>query len=391
MNGSLIRSLGILLLAISLFGCGEAPPARFHLNMVRMEEAGVTSKQQQEIADILTALFGTPDTPHAPSEAGLDLPLLTLAAGPVQQDMPQGGTGLFRRHCAHCHGVTGDGAGPTAAFLNPYPRDYRKGVFKFTSTSGTNTPPTREDLERVLLNGIPGTSMPSFRLLEPREIDALVEYIVYLSMRGQTEEALIEFAVNEVDLDDDGEPLPIPTDRETLIDEIFLGFEVPQSWQDAPEQIIHPDADTREDAGEPTAIARGRELFYAEGGCVKCHGPSGQGDGVLNDFDIWNKAVNEFALANPHIDPESLGALPPRNIVPRNLRKGVYRGGRRPLDIYRRIYNGIKGVPMPAASSELKPNQLWDIVDYVFHLPFEITSHRSDQHSPENLSPIAGR
>ena len=125
MNGSLIRSLGILLLAISLFGCGEAPPARFHLNMVRMEEAGVTSKQQQEIADILTALFGTPDTPHAPSEAGLDLQLLTLAAGPVQQDMPQGGTGLFRRHCAHCHGVTGDGAGPTAAFLNPYPRDYR--------------------------------------------------------------------------------------------------------------------------------------------------------------------------------------------------------------------------------------------------------------------------
>ena len=39
--------------------------------------------------------------------------------------------GLYRQHCVHCHGITGDGAGPTAQFLMPYPRDFRTGEFKF--------------------------------------------------------------------------------------------------------------------------------------------------------------------------------------------------------------------------------------------------------------------
>ena len=45
-----------------------------------------------------------------------------------------GGYGVYRRHCLHCHGVSGAGDGPTAPFLYPIPRDYRRGLFKFTST-----------------------------------------------------------------------------------------------------------------------------------------------------------------------------------------------------------------------------------------------------------------
>jgi mono/diheme cytochrome c family protein len=69
--------------------------------------------------------------------------------------------GLYREHCAHCHGITGDGAGPTAGFLNPYPRDYRKGWFKFKSTP-LDVRPTHDDLKKIVLDGIPGTAMPSF-------------------------------------------------------------------------------------------------------------------------------------------------------------------------------------------------------------------------------------
>ena len=36
---------------------------------------------------------------------------------------------LYRQQCLHCHGVSGGGDGPTAEFLNPLPRDYRKGIF----------------------------------------------------------------------------------------------------------------------------------------------------------------------------------------------------------------------------------------------------------------------
>ena len=114
-----------------------------------------------------------------------------MAAGPVWSDQAGGKHGLYRRHCAHCHGISGDGHGPTAAILNPYPRDYRPGVFKFKSTY-TAAEPTDDDLHRCLHDGVPGTAMPSFALLPPDEVDALVEYVKYLSMRGQMETALGE-------------------------------------------------------------------------------------------------------------------------------------------------------------------------------------------------------
>jgi len=50
---------------------------------------------------------------------------------------------------------------------------------------------------------------------------------------------------------------------------------------------------------------------------------------------------------------------------------GQYRGGRRPVDLYRRIYAGIKGTPMPGASSSLKPEEIWDIVNYVLDVPYQ--------------------
>jgi hypothetical protein len=64
-------------------------------------------------------------------------------------------------------------------------------------------------------------------------------------------------------------------------------------------------------------------------------------------------------------------SLEPRTIVPRNLRHGVYRGGRRPLDLYYRIYAGINGAPMPAAKGAVSPEDIWHIVNYVRSLPYE--------------------
>ncbi len=65
---------------------------------------------------------------------------------------------LYAEHCLHCHGITGDGAGPTAQYLNPRPRDYRKGLFKFTVTQASERA-SRADLSRVIENGIPGTTV----------------------------------------------------------------------------------------------------------------------------------------------------------------------------------------------------------------------------------------
>jgi hypothetical protein len=71
-------------------------------------------------------------------------------------------------------------------------------------------------------------------------------------------------------------------------------------------------------------------------------------------------------------------ALRPRPIPPRNLRLGLYRGGRRPIDLYRRLYTGINGAPMPGVGpsgpggkGSVADAEIWHIVNYIRSLPYE--------------------
>ena len=376
-------------------GCGRTPPASYRLNMVEATKQRLTPDQERQVATVLLAMFGTPDEPVALPETGLDEAKLRLASGPVRSDIVGRKNGLYREHCAHCHGVTGDGMGPTAAFLNPYPRDYRPGVFKFKSTERADKP-THADLLRILRNGIAGTSMPSFALLSEPQIDALVEYVRYLSIRGETELSLMRAYF---ELDDDAKGI-LPETREFLVDETLTP--IAEKWKSAAAaQIAVPDMPA--DIDLAASIAKGKELFYGDkANCVKCHGVTGLGDGQANDYDDWNKAIVEInkeikgGLAKAGETSTSgmsaedaaehrkqvawLGrfshvvdgdALVPRTIPPRNLRLGVYRGGRRPLDLYYRIHAGINGAPMPAAKGTVPPEDIWHIVNYIRSLPYE--------------------
>jgi mono/diheme cytochrome c family protein len=366
-------------LAALVFGCGRSDPPQFRLDMMQMIREDILPVHQQEIANTLGAMFGTPDEPFVVPEMGLDLRKLQVAAGAVWSDQQGRRHGLYREHCAHCHGISGDGRGPTAAFLDPYPRDYRKGAFKFKSTERP-APPTSIDLMRILDNGIPGTAMPSFRLLPTEEKEALVEYVRYLSMRGQMETALVAYCVDEGLEEGDH----IDTSRQILIDELLAP--VAEKWASAEEQIVRPDeqlapAPDRSSDELTQSIAKGRELFYGKkANCFSCHGDTALGDGQI-DYDDWNKAVWQFEQDNPRFDARSLGLVPPRKIKPRNLRQGIYRGGRRPLDLYWRIHAGINGTPMPAAGpgatgtqATLSPEEIWQLVDYVQSLPYEAAS-----------------
>ncbi len=414
-------STAILASAAALVGCAETEPPPFRLDMTNVVAKSIAPPHQKAIANILEAMFGTPDKPFALPATGLDERKLVMAAGPVWSDQRGGKHGLYRRHCAHCHGISGDGRGPTAAILNPYPRDYRSGVFKFKSTY-TAAQPTDDDLRRIVHDGIPDTAMPSFALLPPDEIAALVEYVKYLSMRGQMETALVNYVADEgLEPDDPLDPTSDPELRAIVADELVAEFM--EGWQGAAEQVIVPDeaaippADrTPEQIAE--SAAKGRELFYGtKANCVKCHGPTGLGDGQQDDYDNWNKANKQFIdetagvvasiqdlktglpelegeerteaeaelkrLAQELVDRQAIvdHLLALRNAIPRNLRDGSYRGGRRPIDIFWRVSAGIAGTPMPAAGpaaegaqGTLAQEEIWQIVDYVHSLPFEPAS-----------------
>ena len=412
-------------------GCSEPAPASFKFNAVELlkqeklflgENESFDPSYSKEIGTILTALFGTPDQPRLPSVLPEDDPAeeimsaqnLTRAAGPVSKELQSSedkAAGLYREHCTHCHGITGDGAGPTAMFLNPYPRDFRLGKFKFKSTP-LRSVPTDDDLHNVLVNGVPGSSMPSFRTLPPEDLDALVDYVKYLTIRGQYErfllaelsnldkgEPLIDFdevkkavaKANQADGkdgeedDDDDEDEDEDEAQEELLDTMFalvgeaLVEDVVSRWVDSDDNVSDvpaaPAAIALTHADHGKLVQQGRELFYQQGNCAQCHGDSAVGNGQIENYDDW---TNEW-IKTPGVDPLdattygdfiAAGALEPRPVRPRNLTENVYRGGGHPEDLYLRIANGIEGTPMPAAAT-LESEQIWALVAYVKALPYE--------------------
>ena len=108
--GDLSRYIPMISLATLIAaGCEQAEPPKFRLNMVAMTTNELGQQYQQEIADVLGGIFGTPDDPQVLPETGLDQSRLTLAAGPAWSDQEGIEHGLYRKHCVHCHGVNGDG------------------------------------------------------------------------------------------------------------------------------------------------------------------------------------------------------------------------------------------------------------------------------------------
>ena len=415
-----ILPITIVALLVVALGCSEPQSVSFHFNeveFVRQERINLEDGEhfkpeyRQEVGTILTALFGTPSEPDFqflyedddPASEVLSLENLKLAAGPVKSGRHGEPAGLYREHCVQCHGISGDGRGPTAAFLNPYPRDFRTGKFKFKATP-LRQPPTDGDLVHVIRNGIPGTAMPAFKTLSVAEIEALVEYVKYLSIRGQLERKLIseldsldgdpllDFELAKSDDEDNAEEFE---DQLRTVVEEFLIEEIVERWAGAEDAVsdvpVPPEAFEFGHDGHAAFVGSGRQLFRGKANCVQCHGPTGLGDGQNENYDDW---TNEW-LKTTGVDPKipasyqhyiDAGAFRPRHISPRNLQLAVFRGGDRPEDIYRRIANGIEGTPMPSAPT-LSPEEIWALVAYVKNMKFESSESVLAHPNPTNPSP----
>ena len=128
------------------------------------------------------------------------------------------GRNSFNSACAACHGLDGRG-GDKAPNI---------------ATSARIQHLSGGELSGIISNGVPGTGMPAFRSLSPKEIQGLVSYL--RSLQGK------------------GEPIALP--------------------------------------GNPVT---GKEIFFGKGGCANCHTVSGHG-GFLGP-DLTNHAATSSAAA----------------------------------------------------------------------------------------------
>lgn len=144
----------------------------------------------------------------------------------------EGGARLYAALCSSCHGDEGRGDAPLAADLSPVPADFTRCNFKYRSTP-TGSLPRREDLQRTVAVGLPGTAMPSFAGLlgEPAVVALALEV--------------------EARCDRFTEESPEP-----------------------PLQIGRPPS------YEAASVARGKAVYVRER-CASCHGESGRGDGAV--------------------------------------------------------------------------------------------------------------
>ena len=111
----------------------------------------------------------------------------TAQSPPVTEGpSPSAGRGrgelVYQVHCASCHGPDGGGDGPGAATLRPPPRDFAARPWRFA--------PTAEAVRKVILDGIPGTAMGSFRAaVPPADVDPLVDHVLHLATSRPAVEA----------------------------------------------------------------------------------------------------------------------------------------------------------------------------------------------------------
>jgi cytochrome c oxidase cbb3-type subunit 2 len=172
---------------------------------------------------------------------------MTLAVMSVDAVASVDGKGVYKKHCAPCHGEKGKGFGAVAHALYPKPRDFAIASYKIRSTPSGSLP-TNEDLIRTISVGMSGTSMIGWKgVLEDEEIESLIPVLKGFSEIFEDEK-------------------PAPT--------VKVGRPIRSSL---------------------ATIVKGKEI-YTKMGCWKCHGKTGKGDGPSSDTleDDWKIPIQPY-------------------------------------------------------------------------------------------------
>ncbi len=231
-------------------------------------------------------------------------------------EMVEQGQAIYFQRCSFCHGLLGDGNGPAADYMDPRPRDFTLGTFKFRSTQSGELP-TDEDLFRTISRGLSGTGMQAFD-----------DEKIKNGLSEQERWAVIQYIKTFVPEFEDPE------------------FDPYKKTVSLPANMPPYNADS---------IAKGKKIFE-RAKCWECHGKQGRGDGqkAFDRKDDWGFPIRIRNVTHPW----------------------KIKGGTEVADIYMRFSTGISGTPMPSFVKALNEDERWSLANYIKSFQHQLTEHQ---------------
>jgi len=248
------------------------------------------------------------------------------------------GEQVYTIHCAGCHGVDGDGKGPAAPWLDPKPRDFTTGQFKFGSRPSGQLP-TDEDLFHTITHGVKGTSMPDWKLLPEPDRAAVIAYLKTFSNRWN-------------DVPSDG---PVPMNGDESKDDI------------------------------KNAILDGEIVYHTVATCWSCHPAYASEEGLKGFYEYAQREVPEGFRENLFVSITTTNT-DGEELYPPDFTSDYIKSGTDVNQIYKRIAAGITGTAMPTWSGGLTNKEIWSMAYYVKYLA---EGHRLYPKAPADNVPFA--
>lgn len=172
--------------------------------------------------------------------------------------------------------------------------------------------------------------MPAFGLLPETDLQAVVDYVLVLTHRGELELMLAEEGDSEGEIDS--------ANATDYIKSIL------RQWDTSKQSVIYPK--TAEPPYTWASIQAGREAFVSvTGDCYKCHDKDG------------SARITESVGKDPWGHPARAA----------DVTSGMFHGGAEPIDLYRRIYSGVAPMPSFALKYADNPDMIWHLVHFVQH------------------------
>ncbi len=252
---------------------------------------------------------------------GVSLP--SIAADEPKNPMPEAteafvekGQVTYMKRCSFCHGLLGDGNGPAAEFMDPRPRDFTLGTFKFRTTQSGELP-TDNDLFRTVSRGLQGTGMQAFD-------NDIIKNGLTEEERWQVISYIKTFA---------------PEFEDEELDPIKRG------------KLVSPPANKA--PYDAAIVKKGQEIFI-KAKCWECHGKQGRGNGqkAFDRKDDWGFPIRIRNVTLPW----------------------KIKGGAKVEDIYMRFSTGINGTPMPSFAKALSDEDRWALANFIKSLQHKLTT-----------------